>query len=590
MKTNELLSYLSDLELKLNSFSFEELSTTEATRLKKSFQTFKENLEEKTGSKIGSGALVYQNRIPAKSSYVAKKTINKPDQELLIAKVSHEIRTPLNGIIGFTELLAEESLTEKQQSHVTAIQSASNNLMNIINELLEYSKLSSGTSHFENVDFNFSSLIKDVCYLCKTLIVNPNITFNVNVAENIPKILVGDPSKLSQILLNLIGNSIKFVANGSIDLNVDITSTNEESITLNFTVKDTGIGISENNLENIFDYYKQAESDTQKQYGGTGLGLSIVKHIVQSLNGKIAVSSKLKVGTTFIVTLPFKISTASEITTEKKLAETNSAAEEHIKTMSILVFEDNTMNQQLIQNRLDFWGCKCFITQSVDEGIRFLEEEKIDLILMDLRMPEISGFGVAEIIRKHKNTKINTVPIIALTADFTVKDKDRCAKSGINDYILKPFDSKELLKKLTSNISNLKTVESMNKTAVISEASAIEPFDIDLSNILDDCFGDVDMLEELVRLFKQNVVEFIGKTKVDLKASNIDGVKFNTHKIKAGLKMMHAQGLYRIAEQMHKVCVDDQDFKYLNFLYDCFIREYPLVETAIDQAITNFKK
>ena len=269
MKSNELLTYLSDLESKLNSFSFEELTSEEATRLKESFQIFKQNLEQKAVPvkpeiKISKSISTSKSRFNKKA-----KNLNATDQELLIAKVSHEIRTPLNGIIGFTELLAEDNLNERQAVHVKAIQSASNSLLTIINELLEYSKLSSGSSHFENVEFNFSALIKDVSYLCQTLIVNPQVTFNVSISKDIPQILVGDPSKLSQILLNLIGNAIKFVSEGSISLAIDVISKDEESVLLHFKVEDTGIGISENNLNNIFDYYKQAEVDTQKNYGGT---------------------------------------------------------------------------------------------------------------------------------------------------------------------------------------------------------------------------------------------------------------------------------------------------------------------------------
>ena len=589
LKSNELLSYLSDLELKLNSFSFEELTSLEATRLKKSFQIFKQNLERKTTTKIVDVENTRPKRKTISSIQTKQKSLNSYDQELLIAKVSHEIRTPLNGIIGFTELLADDELTEKQMAHVNAIQSASNSLLTIVNELLEYSKLSSGSSYFENVEFNFSSLIKDVGYLFETLIINPDVSLNISISKDIPTILVGDPSKLSQILLNLVGNAIKFVDKGSIDVRITTISLDDKSVVVNFKIQDTGIGIAEENLKNIFDYYKQAEVDTHKNYGGTGLGLSIVKHIVVHLNGTITVTSKINVGTTFNVTLPFAIGNASDKQGVIALNTDLKAQEEAIKNMSFLVFEDNTMNQKLIQNRLDFWGCKNYVTDTIAFGMAILEKEKIDVILMDLRMPEISGFEVAKIIRKNPNVKINSIPIIALTADFTVKDKSRCEESGINDYILKPFDSKELLKKLTSNITNLKAIKNMNNSSVISEASAIEPSEIDLSSLLEDCFGEVEMLEELVQLFKLNTIEFIGKTKVDIKAANAEGVKFNAHKIKSGLKMMRIPSLLRIVEQMHKVCLDDQDFKYLSFLYDCFLKEYPLIETEINKAIIAYK-
>ncbi|QXP54423.1 response regulator [Cellulophaga sp. HaHa_2_95] len=589
MKSNELLSYISDLESKLNSFSFEELTSDEAVRLKNSFQAFKEKIEAKTqnNERLDSVRKVKSlNGNPKKR----KKVVSTSNEEQLIARVSHEIRTPLNGIVGFTELLSESSLTEDQSTHVQAIKGASNTLLNLINELLEYSKLTSGTAYFESVDFNFHNIVNDVCYLCETLIVNPKIDFNVTYSEAIPENLIGDPSKLSQVLLNLIGNAIKFVEVGSIHLAVDVVKKSKSKVVLGFSVTDTGIGIAADKLTTIFDYYKQASDDTQKNYGGTGLGLSIVKHIIASLNGEISVASKLGVGTTFNFSLPYEIGQPKDFVSNVLVDEEILEQERQVGKLNILVFEDNTMNQKLIQNRLNNWGCSNFITDDLTEGIAILEHYKIDVILMDLRMPVTSGYIVAKVIREHQNDRIKNLPIIALTADFSIKDKNLCAATGINDYLLKPFDSKVLLQKITKNTNTFNQIDPMKSPQVISKINAVESCNVNLSDVIDDCLGEVEMLEELVMLFKQNIVEFIGKTKVDLKNADIKGVQFNTHKIKAGLRIMRTDGLLRIAEQMHKVCLDDQDFKYLNFLFDCFVKEYPVIESEIATAIAAFKK
>ncbi|WP_405266007.1 ATP-binding protein [Cellulophaga sp. Ld12] len=589
MKSNELLSYISDLESKLNSFSFEELTSDEAVRLKNSFQAFKEKIEAKTqnNERLDSVRKVKPlNGNPKKR----KKVVSTSNEEQLIARVSHEIRTPLNGIVGFTELLSESSLTEDQSTHVQAIKGASNTLLNLINELLEYSKLTSGTAYFESVDFNFHNIVNDVCYLCETLIVNPKIDFNVTYSEAIPENLIGDPSKLSQVLLNLIGNAIKFVEVGSIHLAVDVVKKSKSKVILGFSVTDTGIGIAADKLTTIFDYYKQASDDTQKNYGGTGLGLSIVKHIIASLNGEISVASELGVGTTFNFSLPYEIGQPKDFVSNVLVDEEILEQERQVGKLNILVFEDNTMNQKLIQNRLNNWGCSNFITDDLTEGIAILEHYKIDVILMDLRMPVTSGYIVAKVIREHQNDRIKNLPIIALTADFSIKDKNLCAATGINDYLLKPFDSKVLLQKITKNTNTFNQIDPMKSPQVISKINAVESCNVNLSDVIDDCLGEVEMLEELVMLFKQNIVEFIGKTKVDLKNADIKGVQFNTHKIKAGLRIMRTDGLLRIAEQMHKVCLDDQDFKYLNFLFDCFVKEYPVIESEIATAIAAFKK
>ena len=589
MKSNELLSYISDLESKLNSFSFEELTSDEAVRLKNSFQAFKEKIEAKTQKKERVDSV---RRVKSLNGNLKKrkKAVTTSNEEQLIARVSHEIRTPLNGIVGFTELLSESSLTEDQSSHVQAIKGASNTLLNLINELLEYSKLTSGTAYFESVDFNFHNIVNDVCYLCETLIVNPKIDFNVTYSEAIPENLIGDPSKLSQVLLNLIGNAIKFVEVGSIHLTIDVVRKSKSKVILDFSVTDTGIGIAADKLTTIFDYYKQASDDTQKNYGGTGLGLSIVKHIIASLNGEISVASELGVGTTFNFSLPYEIGQPKDFVSNVLVDEEILEQERQVGKLNILVFEDNTMNQKLIQNRLNNWGCSNFITDDLTEGVAILEHYKIDVILMDLRMPVTSGYIVAKVIREHQNDRIKNLPIIALTADFSIKDKNLCAATGINDYLLKPFDSKVLLQKITKNTNTFNQIDPMKSPQVISKINAVESCNVNLSDVIDDCLGEVEMLEELVMLFKQNIVEFIGKTKVDLKNADIKGVQFNTHKIKAGLRIMRTDGLLRIAEQMHKVCLDDQDFKYLNFLFDCFVKEYPVIESEIATAIAAFKK
>ncbi|WP_052085095.1 ATP-binding protein [Cellulophaga sp. E6(2014)] len=589
MKSNELLSYISDLESKLNSFSFEELTSYEAVRLKNSFQAFKEKIEAKTQKKERVDSV---RRVKSLNGNLKKrkKAVTTSNEEQLIARVSHEIRTPLNGIVGFTELLSESSLTEDQSSHVQAIKGASNTLLNLINELLEYSKLTSGTAYFESVDFNFHNIVNDVCYLCETLIVNPKIDFNVTYSEAIPENLIGDPSKLSQVLLNLIGNAIKFVEVGSIHLTIDVVRKSKSKVILDFSVTDTGIGIAADKLTTIFDYYKQASDDTQKNYGGTGLGLSIVKHIIASLNGEISVASELGVGTTFNFSLPYEIGQPKDFVSNVLVDEEILEQERQVGKLNILVFEDNTMNQKLIQNRLNNWGCSNFITDDLTEGVAILEHYKIDVILMDLRMPVTSGYIVAKVIREHQNDRIKNLPIIALTADFSIKDKNLCAATGINDYLLKPFDSKVLLQKITKNTNTFNQIDPMKSPQVISKINAVESCNVNLSDVIDDCLGEVEMLEELVMLFKQNIVEFIGKTKVDLKNADIKGVQFNTHKIKAGLRIMRTDGLLRIAEQMHKVCLDDQDFKYLNFLFDCFVKEYPVIESEIATTIAAFKK
>ncbi|MEE9365055.1 MAG: ATP-binding protein [Cellulophaga sp.] len=589
MEPKNILNHLSALESKLNDFSFEKLTAEEAHLLKKTFYSFKSSLEDKVEGTNSSKALRNNPDFFSKisdSSEVRKETFR---ESKIIATVSHEIRTPLNGIMGFADLLKETGLTKEQLFQVNAIQSASHNLLDVVNELLEYSNLSTGIEKFENVDFNFYNVIRNTLYLCDTLILDKNIKLEVDMDSDIPEVLVGDPSKLSQILLNILGNAIKFVEKGSIHLKVNLKKQKSSKLYVEFQIIDTGIGIAKDKLDYIFETYKQAENDTHIKYGGTGLGLSIVKQIIENLKGDITVSSVLGAGTTFKFILPFKKGNNTRL--HKKTTVTISIEEKKtlVKGLNILVFEDNTLNQKLIENRLKSWKCNPFITDDATEGLTILETKKIDLILMDLKMPVMNGFQIAYKIRNHSNPILAKIQIIAVTADFSAEDQTKCNSSGINDYLLKPYSPEKLLDKLIEN--KKKAVMNSIQLEVISSKNNDKIFtsNIDLTPILIDCMGDVSLLEELIDLYKKNALEFIGKAKFALQNTDIKELKFASHKIKAGLSMMQTTGLYEIVEQMHRTCETNRDFNHLEFLYNCFLTEYPVVEKNINEAFTKIQ-
>ncbi len=508
----------------------------------------------------------------------------------LIANVSHEIRTPLNGIIGFTDLLKESELDAEQMEHVNAIQSASHNLLGIINELLEFSKLSSGMERFESIDFNFYNIIKDVVYLCNTLILNKKVIINVDVDTHIPEVLVGDPSKLSQILLNLMGNAVKFVENGSISLGVRLKEQIKNRYWLEFNVTDTGIGIAGDNLKHIFESYKQAEPDTYVKYGGSGLGLSIVRQIVENLNGDITVSSTLGIGTTFKFVLPYNKGNEANFQKRKDTAPMDSE-KELVKDMRILVFEDNLLNQHLIDQRLKVWGCTRYITDNPLYGLNILKTNRIDMVLMDLRMPGMNGYEVTQRIRNSDNVQIKQIPVIALTADFTVRDQEQCEMNGINDFILKPYSPDELLSKI---IKNKQVVEKALGTYLAPvgplEPRTTESPKIDLTGILEECMGEISLLEELVQLYVQNAMEFIGQAKIQIKNKDFKGLEFAAHKMKSGLAMMQTLSLHSLMVQIHKTATEGKDIKQMKFLYHCFLEEYSIVESAITEEVEKLRK
>ena len=584
MKPKELLSWISRVDSLLSEFSFEELPSTEASILKDSFDSFKQQLEDTiAGNGISEGKL-----LPKPDSSESLGDVNR--EAALIANVSHELRTPLNGIIGFADLLKENSLNETQLMHVNAIQSASSSMMDIVSELLEYSKLSAGQEVFEAVHFNFYRLLRDVIFLGKTLIVQKNVLLEMAIDPAIPEILIGDPTKLSQILLNLMGNAIKFVDEGQIDLKIILQKKKGTTLFIEFEISDNGIGIDAEQLPHIFDSYRQADKETSKNYGGTGLGLSIVKQIVTQLGGAISVASNLDKGTTFKFFVPFTEGDRSKLRKNNSNKAYLKNGAKHIKGTRILVFEDNSLNQRLITQRLTQWGCAVFVTDNAEYGINILKEQSIDLVLMDLRMPRMSGFEVSELIRKHKTDSISQVPIIALTADFTIRDKKKSELHGINDYLLKPYSPDELLLKLLVNKKLKNTHLSLEEPTLKKDLKPnLETPDFDLSFIVDDCMGKLELVAELIHLFKQNVLEFIGEIKSHLVKKDFNGMEFSLHKVKSGLAMMQTNSLHDIVLQMETCLKTNGDLNHLNFLFECFIAEYPSTEEGIQKEFQKLK-
>jgi len=582
LKTTDLLGQLSELEASLNGFSFEELNAQEAKELKNSFNRFKVHLNTQI---FGSGSGSKPDEIVKE----IKSTINYAQGNKLIAHVSHEIRTPLNGIIGFTNLLKEDRLTPSQLKKVDAIQTASYSLMEVVNEVLEYSKLTSGTEDFDSIDFNLHGLIKDVMFLCQTLIVNKSVSLKIDIAPGIPKILIGDPSKLSQVLLNLLGNAIKFVDKGYIKLSVRLKELQKDIYVLTFLVEDTGIGMSEEQLNVVFDRFKQGGKDTFQKYGGSGLGLSIVKEIIEKQGGTIKVTSSLGKGTAFTLAIPFKKGNIQNITQSKPHAIRSQKGKKLLRGTKILVFEDNELNQHLICEQLNKWDCKTFVTANAKEGMALLQLQDIDIILMDLKMPGMSGFEISRNIRSLEDQKISKIPIIAFSADFTAQDQEQCYNSGINDFLLKPYTLNELMIKLLKrkkerNLTQASLELLQQKTIIVRGSETV-----DLTHILDECYGEIPILEELIRLFKQNIYEFIGAVKIGISNQNFEEVYLAAHKIKAGLALMNTIDLKNLILGIEDGCKHKEMPKVETF-FKQFLGLYPTKEGLIDLEFEKLKK
>ena len=362
-------------------------------------------------------------------------------KENFMANMSHEIRTPMNAILGFTNLLQKESLNERSKEFVHSIQTSGESLLEIINDILDFSKIDAGMMRIESKPFSLRELLHSVKTMFDTRIQQKDLLFIVNIENSIPDILTGDAVRLTQILVNLVNNAIKFTDSGGIEINVSADRQKEDRIDISFSVKDTGIGIPSHKVDVIFDRFQQADEDTTRKYGGTGLGLSIVKQLVELQNGTIRVNSVFNEGTEFVFSIPYIIARESAGHEDLNLYATDKREppDRHLK---ILVAEDNAMNQSLMKHLLSYWNFDFDIVNNGKEAIEALRQHEYRLLLMDIQMPLMDGYTTTLKIRNELGMNI---PIVAMTAHAMSGEREKCLWYGMNEYISKPIREKELL-------------------------------------------------------------------------------------------------------------------------------------------------
>ena len=397
----------------------------------------------KTKMWIGSTTDIHEQK-EAKSKaetaqLVAEDSMQAKQQ--FLANMSHEIRTPMNAIIGFTNVLLKSKLDKTQEEYLTAIKVSGDALLVLINDILDLAKVDAGKMTFEQTPFNLATSLSAMFQLFDIKIKEKNLVLVEHFDSAIPEIISGDSLLLRQIILNLISNAVKFTDAGKITMRVALLKQDTDKVTIEFTVSDTGIGIHENKLEHIFDDFGQATYENSRLYGGTGLGLSIEKKLIEQQVGSINVKSELGKGSAFSFQLSFgktnqKIQGDTEIALFK-IAE--------IKNIKVLVAEDLPLNQLLLKIILADFSFEVDIAGNGKIAIEKLQQNKYDIILMDLQMPEMNGFEATEYIRK---TMQSQIPIIALTADVTTADVSKCKEFGIDDYISKPINENLLYSKI----------------------------------------------------------------------------------------------------------------------------------------------
>jgi PAS domain S-box-containing protein len=368
-------------------------------------------------------------------------------REIFLANMSHEIRTPMNAILGFARLMQETPLSAEQKKYVDAILFSGDNLLVIINDILDFSKIKSGKMVLDKCDFNLHELIRGVITLLEPKSQEKNLQFLHTIDQSVPRVVFGDPVRLNQILVNLISNAIKFTSDGYIKLELKSVGLHDNGHVIEFSVRDTGLGIPEDKQGRIFESFEQATGDTTRKYGGTGLGLTIVKSIVELQEGTITVTSSPGNGSNFTVRLPYDKPFENKVHTEKS-NDIDREATELVKGASILLVEDNELNRLLAVKSLQKSGCIVDTAENGKIALEKLKTGKYDVILMDIQMPELDGYDTTRYIRETLQAPLSRIPIIAMTAHAFSSDVNKCLSVGMDDYISKPFKQNVLLSKI----------------------------------------------------------------------------------------------------------------------------------------------
>lgn len=450
-----------------------------------------------------------------------------------LANMSHEIRTPLNGIVGIVKLLEKTRLDDKQQNYLRAIVSSSNQLMGIINDILDLSKIDSGKMEINHVLFDLGELLHSLIEVMEIKASMRGISIVFELDERIPQFIIGDPVALNQILYNLIGNSLKFTHEGNVLLSVKLVdSKSEGDISIQFTVQDTGIGMRSEVLDGIFEAFTQAENATSREYGGTGLGLTIVKKLVTLHSGDITVESTEGIGSIFKVTLCFEKAQSNVAFIQQSASQDFSV----LTDRRVLIVEDNFINQMVTRDLLEDLGMKVFIAENGKVALEVLENDRFDVVLMDMQMPVLDGFETMRIIRG--NPDIAALPILALTANATRSEYEKCMSYGASDYLSKPFLPEDLFVK----VSGLIETDEGEKAYPEVDIQLLSMYTNSKKSLM------VSTLNELSQVLKSERLE-IGNL---FSESDLKGIRSRMHKLKPNFRLIGLNELVLLVESIER--------------------------------------
>lgn len=494
-------------------------------------------------------------------------------KEVFLANMSHEIRTPMNAILGMSNQLSKTPLNKKQLFYLDTINSASENLLVIINDILDLSKIEAGKLSLEKIAFEPAEVIKRAIQVLihkaeeKGLVLG-NSFFDKKASP----VLIGDPYRLNQVLLNIITNAIKFTEKGSVDIRLSVLNDTRTNQTIKVDIEDTGIGMDENFKNTLFEKFSQEEASVTRQYGGTGLGMSICKELIELMEGEMFVKSEKGVGTCISFIVNFAKGAAEDLPSKDEFV----ADESMLAGKKILVVDDNEINRLVATTILNNYGADTVEAGNGAESVEYLKENSVDLVLMDIQMPVMNGYDAARMIRKEISI---TLPVIALTANAIKGDNEKCMEAGMNDYIAKPFKEEDLLKMIAGILQTNVSIKS--KKVVLVEEPEVSHYD--LTEITKISRGNEAFVQKMLKMFVDQVPVHLQEMKEKFVLNELVTVGEIAHRIKPTIDNMgivSSKDAIREIEKMGKSGVDTGGLQQL----------IQKVETDIGHAVDAIKK